>query len=155
MSVSLVSARAGTWRDCISPIVWRRVVSRIQKEESVSTDVAEQIMTATCQYLELCAKFPKQSHVPSKQVDIGWHAFLMYTREYADFCNRLGGHFIHHCPNDDQVVSEADSSQTVAFMLEQGIEFDPKLWNAAGQCTSSCHPSNDCGSGDCNSDSDA
>jgi hypothetical protein len=112
-------------------------------------------MAAACQYLELCVMYPERSHIPSKQVDIGWHTFLMYTREYSDFCQQLGGRFIHHCPNDGEVVNAGNSSETVEFMKSVGVVFDQEMWLGSGQCTSSCHPSGDCGNGDCNSDSDA
>jgi hypothetical protein len=40
-------------------------------------------------------------------------------------------------------------------MKSVGVVFDQEMWLGSGQCTSSCHPSGDCGNGDCNSDSDA
>ncbi|WP_214110362.1 hypothetical protein [Acrocarpospora catenulata] len=38
---------------------------------------------------------------PSERVDIGWHTFLMYTRDYAAFCQTVAGRIIHHQPDDD------------------------------------------------------
>lgn len=37
---------------------------------------------------------------PSPIADVGWHAFLLHTREYAAFCDREFGRFIHHIPGD-------------------------------------------------------
>jgi hypothetical protein len=34
-----------------------------------------------------------------KIIDQLWQVFLLYTRDYAHFCDTLGG-FIHHVPND-------------------------------------------------------
>lgn len=36
-------------------------------------------------------------HHPSPLADVGWHVFLLHTRDYAAFCDQLGG-FIHHEP---------------------------------------------------------
>jgi hypothetical protein len=34
----------------------------------------------------------------SREVDEVWHAFVLFTREYADFCQAAFGAFIHHVP---------------------------------------------------------
>ena len=34
--------------------------------------------------------------MPIKEIDIVWHTFLLFTAEYADFCDRYVGRFVHH-----------------------------------------------------------
>ncbi|ENO3978372.1 hypothetical protein ACBI01_002521 [Aeromonas veronii] len=34
-------------------------------------------------------------------IDEMWHAFILCTREYHDFCQRYFGGYIHHAPNAD------------------------------------------------------
>jgi hypothetical protein len=34
----------------------------------------------------------------SPEIDEVWHAFILFTREYADFCQQAFGMFIHHVP---------------------------------------------------------
>lgn len=36
--------------------------------------------------------------MPSKAVDDAWHAFILSTRAYRDFCERAFGRFLHHTP---------------------------------------------------------
>ncbi len=36
--------------------------------------------------------------MPSRVVDDLWHAFMLHTREYADFCTAAFGRFLHHSP---------------------------------------------------------
>lgn len=36
--------------------------------------------------------------VPNDAVDVVWHAFLLFTQEYQQFCDKLGTGFIHHVP---------------------------------------------------------
>lgn len=31
-------------------------------------------------------------------IDEGWHSFLLYTEDYASFCNEYLGEFVHHVP---------------------------------------------------------
>jgi len=35
---------------------------------------------------------------PTKDVDEVWHNFILYTIEYAEFCTKYFGKFIHHVP---------------------------------------------------------
>lgn len=37
--------------------------------------------------------------VPSKEVDEAWHEFILFTRQYADYCIKKFGRFIHHVPD--------------------------------------------------------
>lgn len=34
--------------------------------------------------------------VPSDDVDLGLHALILHTREYARLCERYAGRFLHH-----------------------------------------------------------
>jgi hypothetical protein len=36
--------------------------------------------------------------MPSKVVDAYWHAFILDTRSYAEWCDRTLGRFLHHVP---------------------------------------------------------
>jgi hypothetical protein len=36
--------------------------------------------------------------MPSQVVDDLWHEFILYTRNYQDFCQRAFGQFLHHTP---------------------------------------------------------
>ena len=36
--------------------------------------------------------------MPSQVTDDLWHEFILYTRQYKDFCNQAFGRFFHHTP---------------------------------------------------------
>ena len=36
--------------------------------------------------------------MPSRVVDIAWHEFILYTKDYHEFCHRAFGHYLHHNP---------------------------------------------------------
>lgn len=44
------------------------------------------------------AKSGKFVSMPSQVADDLWHEFILYTRAYADFCNKAFGRFMHHSP---------------------------------------------------------
>jgi hypothetical protein len=46
--------------------------------------------------------------MPSQAVDTAWHEFILFTREYQEFCSKALGRFLHHTP------AESMSSPTVA-----------------------------------------
>lgn len=38
----------------------------------------------------------------SKDIDNLWHSFILFTKEYATFCDRFNGKFIHHVPETEE-----------------------------------------------------
>ena len=36
--------------------------------------------------------------MPSQVVDDAWHAFILFTRNYEQFCRKAFGRFLHHTP---------------------------------------------------------
>jgi len=46
--------------------------------------------------------------MPSQVVDVAWHDFILFTREYESFCQQALGRFLHHTP------AEAMKSKTLA-----------------------------------------
>ncbi|HCS91186.1 MAG: hypothetical protein N838_12120 [Thiohalocapsa sp. PB-PSB1] len=57
--------------------------------------------------------------MPSQAVDLLWHEFILFTRQYQEFCQMALGRFLHHTP------AEAMSSPTQA---QQGIK---NAWRVA------------------------
>jgi hypothetical protein len=89
-------------RDSIPEPLFTRISRRIAREEEILIEYAEQILEKALMYLMMCAKNPGKVYPPSPEADIGWHAFLMYTKEYQEFCSTHAGSFIHHCPTDTE-----------------------------------------------------
>lgn len=89
---------------------------------------------------------------PSKAVDPGWHAFLMYSRAYRVFCDQVAGRFIDHVPDDDPTVSSARSNtqvrsvaSTMQAIARAGFLVDPELWPIEGAKCGQCHEDGNCG----------
>jgi hypothetical protein len=150
MTATISEVTAGVtlaYKNLVDEQLWERLVSRIIKDEDVERALAERIMNEALGFLELCANEPDGKHSPSATVDIGWHTFILYTREYAAFCQRDAGRFIHHEPTDVpgmDYTGANDSAYTMQVMLARG-PVDKMLWTHAADCNSSgCH------GGDCN-----
>ncbi|HRD93505.1 hypothetical protein [Accumulibacter sp.] len=51
------------------------------------------------EYFQLCREAKKRLvAMPSQVVDDAWHEFILFTRQYQQFCARGLGRFVHHTP---------------------------------------------------------
>ena len=137
----------------ISDELWERVVNRIIKDEEMPRELAERIMDQTLAFLMLSSLEQKGQYSPSALVDIGWHTFLLYTRAYAAFCQKLAGRFIHHEPTDESGVEypQAGPYRTIEALKHHGITVDEPLWACGCETDSSnCNGGQGCQCGGCN-----
>ena len=51
--------------------------------------------------------------MPSKAVDELWHAFILHTQAYQDFCQRAFGSFFHHVPASAMGTSGSESAMAM------------------------------------------
>jgi hypothetical protein len=72
------------------------VVARIEHDVGVSPEKAEAIFEDVKQFLFMSAQNQTHDMIPTPTIDEGWHAFILFTEDYADFCKRYFGTFIHH-----------------------------------------------------------
>jgi hypothetical protein len=84
------------------------VVDRFAVDHSVSVRDAEEIFLETKRWLWLCASKMDAAEdglgarVPllseARVIDMMWHTFLLFTQDYARFCAKYFGFFVHHQP---------------------------------------------------------
>ncbi|MGW3167114.1 glycine-rich domain-containing protein [Streptomyces sp. NPDC001142] len=82
--------------------------------------------------------------VPSDDVDMGLHALILHTKEYAELCEKHAGRFLHHNPrpgggprDPKLVATSAQAMKASGFMV-----FDD-LWTVDGENLAQCD--SDCG----------
>ena len=127
-------------RDLISPRMFNQLVARVMADNGDDQSTAARITEQALAFLAACAANPSAGLAPSPEVDKGWHAFILHTADYAEFCDRVAGRFIHHLPDEPgEEVSGAGVTVTVAAMCALGLSVDADLWGIAGACTSDCH----------------
>lgn len=137
-------------RSLISPDLFDKLVGRIVTDGDVSAELAERIMDQALAFLGTCALDHAEPLVPSDIVDIGWHAFILYTKEYATFCADVAGRFLHHTPTDKEdptatgVAASTALVRTVAAMEVAGFAVDTDLWPRGAAvdytgCHNGCH----------------
>jgi hypothetical protein len=117
------------YRQLVSPDLFGRLVGRIVKDEDVDSGLAERIAESALGFLYICADHPGRLS-PSPLVDIGWHTFILYTRGYAEFCERFAGRFIHHEPNDNLAAPQRSGGieRSIKAIRAAGLPLDLMLW---------------------------
>ncbi|MFD9889200.1 glycine-rich domain-containing protein [Amycolatopsis sp. NPDC059027] len=133
-----IVAKEKTGQSLISEKLFDRLTSRVQIEQSMDRELASRITDQALAFLGTCAVCTVPLS-PSVQVDIGWHTFLMYTREYREFCTKVAGRFIDHEPQDAEDRSPAlattATNRTVTEILKAGYAVDQELWGVlAAKC---------------------
>ncbi|WP_414169827.1 glycine-rich domain-containing protein [Streptoverticillium reticulum] len=87
---------------------------------------------------------------PSPLVDDFWHAFVLRTKAYADFCQGTFGKFVHHQPGfldrDEHGGGKALRARTVEAIQAAGYAVDLEFWPEldiadCSQCHANCHNS--------------
>ncbi len=65
--------------------------------DSAQLDLAWQALR---DYFRICLRAGKRRvPMPSQLADDAWHALILDTRRYAQFCNQAFGRFLHHLPD--------------------------------------------------------
>ena len=84
-------------RDDLSEYTNPEVVLRIEEKVGCSRKQAEDLFEEMKQYL-FSTQARSGHKSPSKTVDTAWHEFILFTHDYAEFCHRYFGCFVHHVP---------------------------------------------------------
>lgn len=145
MTTTLTAERT-TGRSLISPELFDRLTHRIVTDDKLDQRLAERVLDQALAFLATCAPNTNGRLVPSRLVDIGWHTFLLHTRDYAAFCDQVAGRFLHHVPTEPEdptahgEPARAALARTVTAIEENGFVIDPDLWprSAGADCTG-CH----------------
>jgi hypothetical protein len=106
-------------------------VRRYAKEQHASPEEAEEVFQETLKWLYLCGYCLREDFACAMTVELArldemWHTFLMFTRDYADFCARYFGSFLHHVPEEDEEEVREAGAQAVREQLERqfGLAYD-------------------------------
>lgn len=85
------------------------VVRRLRDRHGLAHDTAAALFDDLTVFLRAAGQ-ASAPMIPSASLDDAWHLFLLYSRDYAAFCAREVGHFVHHDPHDP--APDADDEAT-------------------------------------------
>ena len=120
-----------------------RLVRRVTADHpEITAPTARRIVGQAAAFIAASGQQPGQSLAPSELVDFGWHAFILHTVDYAEFCERVAGGFVHHVPTDEGDETpggaQATRERTLAAITAAGYTVDEELWPDMADCTQ-CH----------------
>lgn len=121
----------------------QKVVTVLMEKEKISRTEAELLFSDTVKFLFLCST-SEMSLSPTDKLDIGWHHFILNTKEYMKFCTEHLNKYIHHSPftaQDKQELAYNPVKETKEFAKSVFSDLS-KNWNISAN--SSC-----CSGGDC------
>lgn len=91
------------------------------------------VFDALREYFHLCRKAGKRLlSMPSQVVDVAWHEFILFTRNYQTFCQGALGRFLHHTPTEAMATPTTASEgirRTWRLACLRG-NIDPKAANS-------------------------
>lgn len=110
----------------------QHVVARYAKENKLSLETAQVHFEECKKFLYLCS-ISDVALSPSERIDKVWHEFIMFTRDYQNFCKDVLGSFIHHVPDIEHnatIRKQNKESFEYARTLAQATfgEIDPYMW---------------------------
>ena len=128
-----------------------RIADRIAREHpEISRGRAGQILDQAVLFVATAGQYPDMGLSPSAEVDIGWDTFILYTKEYFDFCARVAGRYVHHTPIDrpgeEPLLPDGEPpltpGETADVMRKRGYWVLEDLWPATatvGPCYVGTH----------------
>ncbi|MHB1769713.1 MAG: glycine-rich domain-containing protein [Minisyncoccota bacterium] len=152
-SVHPAYTRFGRMRNYQHPIL----LNKIQMELGITRAEAEILFEDVKRFLALCVTTP-QPLAPTKTLDQGWHTFILFTKEYGQFCKDYCGRYVHHQPEDpfaeakdyDSIPRTRELARVVFGDLSLNWQGPSGKTEAADCCPSGCQ-GKDCSPGDCTS----
>ncbi|MFE9935831.1 glycine-rich domain-containing protein [Streptomyces hirsutus] len=126
----------------VDPEVANRLAFRITTDHpDINQVTARRIIGQAAGFIAASGQ-SDQPLAPSNLVDIGWHAFILHTVDYTQFCERVVGRFVHHVPTEEDTGSPEEAQQTrertLAAITAAGYTVDKELWPDLADCTQ-CH----------------
>lgn len=114
-----------------------RVVERFVIDHGGTLAHAHRRFDALKQFLVVCTVKPGVK-VTSPEIDEMWHTFLLFTRDYREFCLDALGRFVEHEPFEAAQPDYYGSTRALAATLFG--ELDSRFWPASGKadCSSGC-----------------
>lgn len=75
------------------------VTERVAQKRTLAADRIPETTIEFKKYIALVVLGHVNLGMHSPEVDEIWHNFIVFTREYGEFCQRVAGQMIHHRPN--------------------------------------------------------
>lgn len=132
-------------RQFLDPQVWDRQIALLTRDNPFDIVMAERLFGQAVAYLITAIEKHGQNLGLGcgELVDTAVHTFILDTGNYAAFCDRYHGRFLHHIPEIDR---KADGTvlRTAGIIEGNGFAVDWPLWEHDYSKCSPCRPGENC-----------
>ena len=106
----------------------------LAKKVFSSKDEFDEAFSELKKYFVLCHVFGGNVGMVSEKIDEVWHQFILFTREYHQFCSRYFGSYFHHRPNLASAPIEQESKSRFIELYRENFGLIPKVWGLCPKC---------------------
>jgi len=82
----------------IEKLVKERIVETADEAEALFAEAKKYIVLVRCDGTHIW-------EMHSLRVDEAWHQFVLFTKQYTEFCERFFGRYVHHSPSNAPEVA--------------------------------------------------
>ncbi len=138
------------------------VIARYRREQGFADDIIADHHRELVRFLALCATAVNRGKAYGMMgaIDELWHTFVIFTQDYARFCDAVAGRFLHHVPEAEGTVSAGTIEHYLAFLADYeavyGEAAPTTYWprptlnafsGTSGEACKGCSACSGCGSG--------
>lgn len=105
------------------------VIRRLARDKHLSKRAARTRFVEMLKFLEVCAA-TRQVVSPPPRIDDAWHAFVLFTRDYAAYCEARFGFFVHHDPSEASEPAAYERARKRATARFGPL--DRRVWSRSG-----------------------
>lgn len=102
------------------------LLERFARNNAITPDRAAELFEETKRFLVL-GRLVGAQLAPSPDIDELWHAWILFTKDYHAFCDKVGG-YIHHKPIPAGSPAQPPLEPTVALMEAGYGRADERAW---------------------------
>ncbi len=102
-----------------------QVLGRYARKMNLSQAQAYEHWIELMRFLAICAATPRPC-TPSNKLDQLWHEFILFTKDYAVFCQEILGVYVHHIPSNCPEVERY--RETLTIMEQAYGPINEQLW---------------------------
>lgn len=123
----------------IQKLVERRplLLERVGRALFCDEQQAKLALEEVAKFLILASRHGDGPLTPSPRLDLAWHEWILFTKEYLDFCQEHFGKMIHHEPGGEPRNNQRQFQATLRLYRESFGAPPPSIWDS-GQATASC-----------------
>lgn len=126
------------------------IVEKFCSEYDIEPDLGKEYFVEIKKFLYLCAS-TSETLAPSAEIDKIWHSFILFTKDYRQYCLQFLGKFIDHVPEvkkDNSPPKENYLQNTIVAYESEFGELNNDVWQIPhyGEIEEDCTNCTNCSS---------